>query len=45
MLTTQTSHWFQEQGYMQAPFTELPAAKQKLYNFQRNSKAFIKTLA
>ena len=45
VLTTQTSHWFQEQGYMQAPFTELPAAKQKLYNFQRNSKAFIKTLA
>ena len=45
VLTTQTSHWFQEQGYIQAPFTELPAAKQKLYNFQRNSKAFIKTLA
>lgn len=44
VLTTQTAHWFQEQGYVQCPFTELPEAKQKLYNFQRNSKAFIKAL-
>ncbi|WP_372864845.1 amino-acid N-acetyltransferase [Spongiibacter sp.] len=44
VLTTQTAHWFQEQGYVQCPFTALPEAKQKLYNFQRNSKAFIKAL-
>ena len=43
VLTTQTAHWFQEQGYVQCPFTTLPEAKQKLYNFQRNSKAFIKS--
>lgn len=44
VLTTQTAHWFQEQGYVQCAFSQLPEAKQQLYNFQRNSKAFIKTL-
>jgi amino-acid N-acetyltransferase len=44
ILTTQTAHWFQEQGYQQCTVDELPPAKKQLYNFQRNSKAFIKTL-
>ena len=45
VLTTQTAHWFQEQGYVECPVDDLPPAKRELYNCQRNSKAFIKTLA
>ncbi|GAB3105519.1 amino-acid N-acetyltransferase [Aestuariicella hydrocarbonica] len=44
VLTTQTAHWFQEQGFVAASLDRLPAEKQSLYNFQRNSKVFIKTL-
>ena len=44
ILTTQTAHWFQEQGYVQCTVDDLPPAKKQLYNYQRNSKAFIKTL-
>ena len=43
-LTTHTEHWFLERGFKQSSIAELPAEKQKLYNFQRNSKVFIKTL-
>jgi amino-acid N-acetyltransferase len=42
VLTTQTAHWFQEQGYVECKIDDLPPAKKQLYNFQRNSKAFIK---
>lgn len=45
VLTTQTAHWFMEQGFQAASLTELPAPKQKLYNHQRNSKIYIKQLA
>lgn len=44
VLTTQTAHWFIEQGFVPAELKQLPQQKQSLYNFQRNSKAFIKTL-
>ena len=44
VLTTQTAHWFQEQGYVECQIDDLPPAKKQLYNFQRKSKAFIKTL-
>ncbi|WP_341937356.1 amino-acid N-acetyltransferase [Marinimicrobium sp. C2-29] len=44
VLTTQTAHWFIEQGFVQAQLTELPVARQSLYNYQRNSKIFIKAL-
>lgn len=44
VLTTQTAHWFIEQGFVQAQLSELPVARQSLYNYQRNSKIFIKTL-
>ncbi len=44
VLTTQTAHWFRERGFMPLPIKQLPVAKQRLYNYQRNSKAFIKTL-
>ncbi|RYZ82917.1 MAG: amino-acid N-acetyltransferase, partial [Moraxellaceae bacterium] len=44
LLTTQTAHWFIEQGFVQGKLEDLPIAKQELYNYQRNSKIFIKTL-
>ncbi|MEH6712469.1 MAG: amino-acid N-acetyltransferase, partial [Paraglaciecola polaris] len=43
-LTTVTSHWFLEQGFVLASLDDLPAKKKLLYNFQRNSKVFILTL-
>jgi amino-acid N-acetyltransferase len=45
VLTTQTAHWFIEQGFAEADVAHLPESKQDLYNFQRNSKIFIKLLA
>ncbi len=44
VLTTQTAHWFMERGFKSAAITELPQHKQSLYNYQRNSKVFIKSL-
>jgi amino-acid N-acetyltransferase len=44
ILTTRTAHWFQEQGFVQADLDQLPPQKQALYNYQRNSKVFIKEL-
>ncbi len=44
VLSTQTAHWFMEHSYQKAKISELPIAKQKLYNYARNSKAFIKIL-
>ena len=44
VLTTQTAHWFIEQGFVEASLDELPGEKQALYNLQRNSKVFFKNL-
>lgn len=44
VLTTKTSHWFQERGFLPSSVNELPAARASLYNFQRNSKVFAKAL-
>ncbi len=44
VLTTQTAHWFAERGFESAPVAELPPERQSLYNFQRNSKVFFKSL-
>lgn len=44
VLTTQTAHWFIERGFKEIAISELPEKKQKLYNYQRNSKAFRKDL-
>ena len=44
VLTTQTSHWFLEQGFVEAEISELPMERQSLYNLQRNSKVFFKTI-
>lgn len=44
VLTTRSAHWFQERGFQPASLQELPAGRQTLYNFQRNSRVFIKPL-
>jgi amino-acid N-acetyltransferase len=45
VLTTQTAHWFIEQGFQPADVRQLPGQRQQLYNYQRNSKIFIKELS
>jgi len=37
VLTTQSTHWFLEQGFEAASLDELPVEKQQLYNWQRNA--------
>jgi len=37
VLTTQSTHWFLEQGFEAASLDELPIEKQQLYNWQRNA--------
>ena len=44
VLTTQSAHFFIEQGFVETDLNQLPAAKQQLYNFQRQSKVFSKRL-
>lgn len=44
VLTTRTAHWFKERGFSDADISALPQERQSLYNFQRNSKIFIKEL-
>jgi len=44
VLTTQTAHWFVERGFQPASVEALPASRKQLYNWQRNSKVFLKNL-
>jgi amino-acid N-acetyltransferase len=44
VLTTQTTHWFLEQGFVPAEIADLPVEKQSLYNYQRNAKVFKKAV-
>ena len=44
VLTTRTAHWFIEQGFVATNVSQLPQERQKLYNYQRNSKVFFKSL-
>ena len=44
VLTTRAAHWFRERGFEPAEVANLPVQKQTLYNWQRRSKVFIKTL-
>jgi amino-acid N-acetyltransferase len=44
VLTTQTEHWFLEQGFEISSLEILPQERQKLYNYQRNSKIFVKSV-
>ncbi len=43
-LTTRTAHWFLEQGFVETSLDRMPASRKKLYNYQRNSKIFVKSL-
>jgi amino-acid N-acetyltransferase len=43
-LTTRTEHWFLERGFKEKSVEDLPEEKQKIYNLQRRSKVFVKTL-
>lgn len=44
VLTTRTAHWFVERGFKEADIGQLPAQKKNLYNYQRRSKIFLKSL-
>jgi amino-acid N-acetyltransferase len=44
VLTTQTSEWFKEQGFVEADVANLPGKKQDLYNWQRGSLVLAKPL-
>lgn len=43
-LTTRTEHWFLERGFVETNVASLPAEKQEMYNYQRQSKVFSKVL-
>ncbi len=42
VLTTKALHWFREHGYHKSSIQELPVSKQKTYNYQRNSRVYLK---
>lgn len=44
VLTTRTAHWFRERGFKTGKLDDLPVKKRSMYNYQRNSKVFIKDL-
>lgn len=44
VLTTQTAHWFAANGFVGVPVSSLPAKRQQLYNWQRNSKVYWRQL-
>ena len=44
VLTTVSSHWFLDQGFVEQPIEKLPQGKQEMYNFQRKSKVFVKDI-
>ncbi|MDO8960232.1 MAG: amino-acid N-acetyltransferase [Rhodocyclaceae bacterium] len=44
VLTTRAAHWFTERGFVEAGLDALPKARRELYNFQRRSKVFVKSL-
>ena len=44
VLSTRTTHWFIERGFIEADTSRLPEKKQALYNYDRRSKVFVKEL-
>jgi amino-acid N-acetyltransferase len=44
VLTTRTAHWFLERGFVESDVSALPAHKKSLYNYQRKSKVFVRTV-
>lgn len=45
VLTTRTAHWFRERGFKSGKLEKLPVKRRELYNYQRNSKVFIKDIS
>ena len=43
-LTTQSAHWFLEQGFETGDPDQLPVEKQRLYNWQRNAKVYTRAV-
>jgi amino-acid N-acetyltransferase len=44
VLTTVSSHWFLEQGFIEESVDYLPTSKKDMYNYTRNSKVFVMQL-
>jgi amino-acid N-acetyltransferase len=44
VLTTRTTHWFLKRGFTIAAVDDLPAERQRLYNWQRRSQILVKTV-
>ncbi|WP_455211385.1 amino-acid N-acetyltransferase [Kaarinaea lacus] len=44
VLSTRSMHWFLERGFRQGDIDDLPMQRQSLYNYQRKSKVFFKSL-
>ena len=44
VLTTRTAHWFRDRGYNASDIKKLPIKRKSLYNFQRQSKMFSKSI-
>ncbi|MGH8659230.1 MAG: amino-acid N-acetyltransferase [Gammaproteobacteria bacterium] len=44
VLTTQANDWFMERGFIESRLEDLPLERQGLYNYQRSSKIFMRTL-
>jgi amino-acid N-acetyltransferase len=44
VLTTRTAHWFRERGFSEIGPETLPRQKRELFNYQRRSKVFVKSL-
>jgi len=44
VLTVKTAHWFIEKGFTETDINDLPVQKQSIYNYQRKSKVFMKSL-
>lgn len=44
VLTTHAAHWFLEKGFVETAINDLPEQKKSLYNYQRNSRIFSKSL-
>jgi len=44
VLTTRTAHWFIERGFVEDDVSALPTQKKTLYNYQRKSKVFVRSI-
>jgi len=44
VLTTQASHWFRERGFETMKLADLPVKRRSLYNYQRQSRVYYRSL-